>query len=159
MKSISFLEEVCIFHICGWEYRNKNCNHCSKMGCWICKSMKYETRAFLAPTAFRFATCPSFVSMVFKSDTLLECGRLPLAFPSSPRKSLSCPHSPRDQQHLGAGTSGLSPCPAELDVQWPVIIKILITRGVDYEQSYFLGLERPAEFNKWLKNDLVFSSN
>ena len=44
--------------------------------------------------------------------------------------------------------SGLSPCPAELAVQWPVIIKILIIRGVDYEQSYFLGLERPAEFNK-----------
>ena len=44
--------------------------------------------------------------------------------------------------------SGLSLCPAELVVQWPVIIKILITIGVDYEQSYFLGLERPAEFNK-----------
>ena len=152
MKSISFLEEVCLFDICGWEYRNKNCNHCSEIGCWICKSMKYETRPFLAPVAFRFATCPSFVSMVFRSDTPLECGRLPLAFSSSPRKALSCPHSPREHLWLVS-----MPCWA-----WCAVardIKILITRGVDYEQSYFLGLERPTEFNKWLKNDLVFSSN
>lgn len=84
MKSISFLEEVCIFHICGWGYGNKNCNHGSKTGCRICKSLRYKTRAFLAPTALRFATCPSFVSMALNRMHSWSVGGCPWHSPALP---------------------------------------------------------------------------
>lgn len=88
--------------------------------------------------------------MVFKTDPWLSCGRVAaLALKGPPQQvtvlcTLSSGYGAVSCWHL----SCWSPCPAKLGVQWPMVIKILITGGVDYELSYFLGLERPSEFNK-----------
>ena len=152
MKSISFLEEVCLFDICSWEYRSKNCNHCSEIGCWIWKAWNMRPGPSLLLQHSDLQPVPPSFPWFLDQIHPWSVGGCPWHSPALPERHCLA-HT------LLGSTSGLSPCPAELDVQWPVIIKILITRGVDYEQSYFLGLERPTEFNKWLKNDLVFSSN
>ena len=105
----------------------------------IYKVMKYETWALLLQQS-RLQPIPPWFPWFSEQVHSWSVGGCP---PLSPARhwfastSLGCWH-----------LSGLSPHPAELRVQWPMIIKILITRGPDYEQSYFLGLERPAEFNK-----------
>lgn len=155
------MKRCTFFCMCGHEYRNgviieyRNRGYnCSKTGFMIYKVInyelvKYETWALLLLESDSQPSPSLFPWLLKQIHCCSAGGWLPLALKGSPQwvivlSTLSLGYIGFRCWHL----SCLSPCPAKLDVQWPMIIRILITGWVDYDYSYFLGLEKSSEFNK-----------